>query len=276
MLHTTARAREKILVYGDWGSGKSYARNRLIGALRASGSDAKVFVIDTDDTRDRALDAYGDGFLEHVEWAYVNAWEDWLEAAERFAAKIGPDDWLVIDRIDLAWAAAQDYYVRRVFGVDSAEFFLQFAADLEANPRFSKDGNRITEGSPLAGAHGQRWDHIKRTYAQFVSNALFPRTTVKERTWGHPGHVLACAGEKDVNREKDDAQTVSAYGGFGKKPAGEKNLPSQFHSVLWLSGVPGDWRYSTGREREGREYVRGAGMGDFVLTYLVGVAGWEF
>lgn len=266
-LHPTQRAREKILLAGPWGSGKSYARNRLIHTLNATGSDAMVYVLDTDDTKDRAWDAYGDKFMERVEWRYVNAYEDWKSAADDFAAKMTKDDWMVVDRVDLLWQSCQDYYVRKVYGVDSGDFYLEFAI---ANVNNARAG-----GSPLAGAHGQKWDHIKRQYAEVVAQLIFPRTTLAGgKTYGHPGHVLACSNVKDVNSEQDDEQTVNIYQRFGVKPAGEKNLPTQFHSVLMMGAGP-PWVMNTAREREGREYVVGMEMQDWVLNYLVGTAGWR-
>ena len=265
-LHPTQRAREKILLAGPWGSGKSYARNRLIHTLNASGSTATVRILDTDDTKDRAWDAYGDAFMERVEWEYVNSYEDWKDGAEKFAKDTGPDDWIVPDRIDLLWEASQQYFIRQVYGVDAGDFFMEFAIANKDNAR--------SPGSPLAGAHGQKWDIIKRQYAEVISQLLFPPTNVKGRSYGHKGHVLACANAKDVNSEQDDEQTVGTYQRFGVKPAGEKNLPTLFHSVLLLKPGP-PWVLNTGRVGLGGVLWVGGVAGDFVFDYLMNVGGWE-
>lgn len=276
-LHTTNRAREKILLAGPWGSGKSYARNRLINVLAKTGSDSRVYLFDTDDTYDLAWDQYGADVMASVGdvWA-CTSYLDWVAGVETIIPKVTRDDWVVIDRLDLLWNHAQDYFIQKVYGVDSAEFYLEFAVDLEENPRLNAQGKPVKEGSPLAGAHGQKWDHIKRQYAEVLGQLIFPPTTLASgKRYGHPGHVLSCVTVKELNSEQEkDSTIIRDFQRFGKKPAGEKNLPSQHHSVLMMSQGP-PWYLNTARERAGREYLNGVEVTDFVFDYLIGVGGWE-
>ena len=279
-LHPTARAREKILLAGSYGSGKSYARNNLISALHSSGSDAKVYLLDTDDTIDRMYDALGEEVCANVEPFYVGGnFDAWKAAADQLAPKVTRDDWVVVDRVDRLWPAAQDYYIQRVFGMDSDEFYLTYAAEIENFNKSAADKDKKQGGSPLAGAYGQRWDHIKRSYANVISQLVMPRSeTASGKVYGHAGHVLAMADVKPINESNDSALIQQWFRKFNIRPAGptnEFNLPAQFHSVLLMYPGPPKWQITTAREREGREYVEGVAWSSFVLNYLMAVGRWE-
>jgi hypothetical protein len=97
-----------------------------------------------------------------------------------------------------------------------------------------------------------------------------------------PCHVLLCAGAREVRA--DTRPSVQAqYKGVGFYPAGppnENELSHNLHTVLYCAETPRGWVYTSIKEmgpinRAKRSMMKGEDVTDFVVTYLVGVAGWR-
>src|SRR5438105_5681472 len=151
MLDTPNAARERVLLMGSYGSGKSYARVALWRWLVGTGAPGRLFVVDTDASCEREALELGEQYLPSIalqpayEWGDFQVVGDWRQHATR-------DDWLIVDRVDKAWTAAQDDIIQRMFGVDAAELFVEHQA-------------KAGKGRPLPNSHAARGDAIKRGYA---------------------------------------------------------------------------------------------------------------
>lgn len=239
------------MLIGPWGTGKSTAWSSVNDWLRRTGSESKLYVVDTDRAAARvAPDLPDDQVREVFEFS------DYLSAIEHFRSIATVDDFLVVDLISKAWEEVQNDYINQAFGKRASDFFLEAR----------KAGN---DGSPLAGSYGSNWQVINKMYNDFITPVF---------RW--PGHVIACSPAEPVSQPDrqgkggDDPQILDAFGRFGVKPGGQKMLGFQFLTVLNMScRRQGDYRYTTIKDVK-REVQTDQPVTDFVMDYLVGVAKW--
>jgi hypothetical protein len=256
MLTSHDPAAERILALGLYGSGKTKSWADIAKWYRTSGTPGMFYVLDTDNTTLRTLTGY-EGWEQNVVRQDVPDWETLTALTDEFFAKATQDDWLVIDSIDQAWTGVQDYYTEQVFGKDSADFFLQ--AKLAGQ-----------SGHPLADGFGQNWQVINKLYQRWVGKVI---------RW--PGHVYACTPSQAVvepnasGKGGDSREIRETFGRYGVRPAGQKALGFQFHTVLLMQSPSRDeWKITSVKDRS-RELLVGAPNLDFVVSYLLPVGGWE-
>lgn len=255
MLTKVKPARERILVMGSYGTGKSQTWCTVAAWLRRTKSPGRVFVVDTDHAADRLAEQYDDfsNVTSYDVWDYQDAKK---ALADVMKAKPGREDWLVVDLADKLWAWAQDYYIAERFGKDATTYYMD-------HKKADKDGH------PLADGHGMNWSVINKTYADLM--------TVVQR---FPGHVLFCTPAGTVESPNsqgkggDDKDVRALFQRYGVKPQGQKSLGFQFFTVLWLIAKKDGWSFTTVKD-VGRENVTDSPMTDFVGDYLVKIAGWE-
>jgi hypothetical protein len=242
-------SRERVLLVGPYGSGKSHAWISLAKMLGRTHTEAALHVLDTDNAAVRMLEAvpHASEVFIHVNECYE--WPDYEHALKAAALNAKPQDWLIVDMIDKAWQAVQDYFIDQVFGTTSERFFLEAR----------KEG---TKGSPLAGEFGVNWNVINKLYYAWYNKVI---------RW--PGHVLACTPGDPVNRATDNVDTVNLYGKTGVKPRGQKHLGHGFHTVLLLGEDSSGRYFSTIKDRN-REEVTHQNMRDFTLDYLKTIGHW--
>ncbi len=267
-LHGPTKKRERILVAGPPGSGKSRAWISVAELSRLTKSDARFYVIDTDFSAEVSLDAYpkleASGLLE----IYTPIdFDEMIEAAIHARKNAQRGDWIISDMASIAWEWAQNDYTEKVYGMTAADFFLLKRQEMEEAKK--KKSNL----QPFDGAVD--WQPIKLRYAKYINMAVL----------NNRAHVIATAGTKPIARSggwKDSDSVINDFGHIGHKPAGEKNLSHAFNTVMFMGQKSKDeWEMSTGKERWGtREYVFGERLregpkGQFARRYLVDVAGWE-
>jgi hypothetical protein len=238
---------------GGWGVGKSYAAVALAKYLRQTGSDAIVYVIDTTYEAERNFIDCGDNVVIHQ----VEEWDDYLKVVKEIREVSRSQDWLVVDRLDEVWEKAQAGYSEKVFGKEIDEWFIEYKRD-------------HGEGHAFSGEYGTNWGIIKRMHAAFTTEVLRFKGNVLVTTTAEP--VV------EPNRDGkggDDKDVRAEFGKFGVRPGGEKRNGFKFHTILLLAEArQGSWIYTTIRDRS-REQQKGKKMTDFVVSYLVGVAGWK-
>jgi hypothetical protein len=248
--------RERILVMGGWGAGKSQCSVDLATWIRKTNTKSRMFVIDTTYEADRNFQPFGEsnGLLRT---STVESWPEYMGVVKAYRNEATPADWLVVDRGDVVWDQAQAGYSEAAFGKDIDQWFVEFR----------KEGGK---GHAFSGEFGTHWGTIKRMYGAFMTEVM---------RW--PGHVLMTAkveGVQEPNRDGtggDSKEVRAMFSKFGVRPGGEKNLGFLFHTVLWLNEPKqGTWVFTTVRDR-GREQVSGATMVGFVPSYLVKIAGWK-
>lgn len=249
-LRTEANARERILMIGSWGTGKSEAWCSIAKWLDQTKAEGQLYVLDTDNAVDRLIE--GQPWADRIIPFDLFEWDDYIKAITEARSKGKRDDWLVVDMVDKAWEEVQNFYIQEAFGKDAASFFLQWKTD---------NG----KGSPLAGEYGANWQVINKLYSSFIGKVA-----------RFPGHVLACAPVDQVNREQEKSKEIlDTYGRFGVKPRGQKALGHQFHTILLaLSKGKSGYAYTTIKDRK-RTELSNEDVVDFVTSYLVKVAGWK-
>lgn len=256
-LHPTSPSRERILSVGGYGSGKSNNWIRIAQWCKTTGSDAKFYNLNTDFSIERDLEGWDSS---NVEARSVVDYEELVNTGNSYKKKAKRDDWLILDLASDIIGMCQDQVARiESGGKDMSEWAL------------------TATKQDMAGDYGSTWGKINGIYQNFmVKNVL---------AW--PGHVYACCQGKEFMRDKNggiigsvDSETKELFGKFNVKPEG-KNLPRYFHSVLVMQKAKEkDWRLNTIRERvpqgvPGRPALSNLQVKDFVLDYLIPVAGWE-
>lgn len=247
--------REKLLLMGPPGSGKTTDWLNVAKWAKATGSPAKFYALDTDNALDAFLEPGGQyGDLDwrkggNVEWQHTYEWEEYEAALKTFQPKIGQNDWLIVDFISPSWDAVQGYYVAEVFKSGIEDYFLNAR-------KLAKGGN------PLDG--WTDWSVINRLYKSWMNQIL-------HRTAGHKFFTA----EVEAIRETDDKGIKAAFGSFGVRPRGQKQLGHQTHTTL-LCAVDrkGERTITTIKDRE-REIVAGKVVKEFTVDYLTSIAGWH-
>lgn len=275
------KALELILAMGSYGSGKTNAWMTWAWWMKRTGSEGKVFVLNTDRPMARLFDTW-DG-LEDVVTVYpdvystVENYGHLEECTRRMKEKIvvGRNDVVVVDLIGTVWDMCQDSYSEAVYGLDLATLMVNKKAEYQdylAQAKANREKNIKGEAPALGGDHGAEWGPINRMYRSFTSGLLRMNA-----------HVFACAGVSPVG--KGDKGLPEEIVRLGIKPKGQKDLGHFFDTTLHFQtmGV-GDWRVGTVRETSGPmrnrkrlegEKIGGIDAGGFVGAYLVGVAGWQ-
>ncbi len=258
MFHPPNNRRERILLFGPWSSGKSSAWLNVAQWIKKTGGDSKLYVVDTD----RAWEAMDPGGLENVVFVYdAQSFPEMKEAAREIHAKATRDDWFVFDVVDRLWAKAQEDYFENLTDGDFDEFLTESRK----------------QGENIGGEWGANWGIINKKY-----------NMVAEKLFGFRGHVLACTHETEVRQPKrdgtggDSERIRATYTRLGVRPAGQKDLGGIFHTVLYMQErkLGEEWVMTTAKDRgpvgeSKREYLRGVGVGQFAMDYLMKVCGWR-
>ena len=246
--------RERILVMGGFGTGKTSDWLNIAKWSKDTGSDARFYVLDTDASVRHMLAAPG-GQYEHLDNIVLFDCFDWMEYVEALKTSIAAHrpnlDWIVVDFVGSSWEAVQEFYVQeRYQAEDLAEFFMD-----QAMARSSK-----------AALDGWKdWSVINRLYKSW-QNSLVHK---------HKAHLFLTAGAKVIG-DKEDRSVRALFGPHGVRPVGQKHLGHIPHTVLYAqSAMPGEIMLKTVKDRERRILDGSVPQGEFTLDYLVNVAGWK-
>jgi len=243
-------SRERILLLGGAGTGKSYSAYSV--AKRVAEADNKVFVIDNDFSFERLAE------IDPVDGTFIlrllqpDEWAEMLEALESFIAAAGKDDLLIVDSMTPTWQAVQDWYCDQIFDKGIDEFFL--------------DARKQMTGDRVEGFDGWKdWSVINKSYGKLYR--LINR---------FPGHVILTAEAEPITADTDP-ELKKIYG-RRVKHRGQKGLPHKVNTILQTSKTSaGKYELTTIKDR-GREAdysFKEDEFTDFFLTYFVGAAGWS-
>lgn len=255
MLRSNDPAKERILVTGIYGVGKTEGWVSIARWYRRLETPARFHVLDTDNTTLRTLST-DDDWERNVTRYDIDSWDRLVETTEHLYEQADENDWLIVDSIDWAWQAVQDYFTMQVFGENSADYFLQVRRAGQS-------------GHPLSSEYGVNWQVINKLYQRWIMRVI---------RW--PGHVYACTPSQPVaepnlgGKGGDSKEIRETFGRFGVRPAGQKNLGFQFHTVLLMQYLGDSWTITSLKDRSRRLLVSEPVI-DFVVTYLLGVAGWQ-
>lgn len=269
-LRAPTRRRERILLYGPAGGGKSTAWLDVAEWSHKTKATIRMPVLDTDKAWDD-MAPYDDHLDKIVEPFACPDWDSIRSSIRKIeAGGYEPDDILVVDMAHRIWDRAQEGFFEQVFGKEIDEFFVMAQRDRQ---------------KAISGEYGTNWQAINKMYAAFsklIMNSF-------------PGHVIVCTSgariwqdDKGSITHEGDRKLVVTYPDFAKigyRPQGQKDLPHAFRTILFLQDSPAGWRWSTAKERnppgssEGdpgyRAYYAGEQMKSFTKNYLIKVAGWK-
>src|SRR5882724_4689539 len=247
MLSCPRRARERILIYGDTGTSKTTAYLNIARWSQRTHSPSQFYVIDTDNA---VIDMLDEGYseLSNISVHPAYSFDEYQDTLKSLLHQVQPDDWIIVDLLGEAWAAAQRYFTEQVFKQDIGNYFLEVRKMMES----TKD-DKIKEFEGWTD-----WKVINKLYQDFI-NPLCLRNTC---------HILATSKQETVNNRTDNQQTIDTYGRYGVRPQGQKHLGHSFRTILLAQHPKKDlWTLQTVKDRE-RRGLDGDKVTDFTLTYL--------
>lgn len=272
--------KERIGVYGPPDGGKTHMFFTIAKWHHDMGSDARFYGINTDTSWDVLYCNPEFENLPNIEWTEVNYFQDYIDAAKKYRKQLQPNDWLSVDLMDMAWKAVQDEYAR--------------------NLTKGKTGKKLEDIGDLWDQAGSTDDYPIKGWDWGMPNARY-RTLANNYLLAGPGHRFLIYGEKKMMKESSSGKTKESeemddvFGAVGYKPDGQKDDPWRYHTFLRVEGVHGkdgsrSHKVTTAKERHGYRRrlgktitngkgetvaVRGEGLDDFFMDYLVKVAGWQ-
>jgi len=247
--------RERILVMGGPGTGKSFQWLKMAEALKSS----KFYVIDTDEAIPFMLET----LFPHLKSenggnVYVRQAYDWplYEKSFEWAVKSAREqDWIIVDMVDNAWSSAQKYYIGEVFDKDMGHFLLEAR---KVMPEGAKSLMRFA----LEGWND--WSVVNKLYDDCILPIIY-RTKC---------HVYMTTKVQEIGKQ-DSRELKLLFGSLGLRPSGQKNLGHQAHTVLLFSFDGNNvWRVTTAKDRGGRQHFDNVRLINFYQQYLVAKAGW--
>jgi len=274
---------------GITGSGKSYQWLKLARTLKPTGAVFRC--IDTDNDIDYMLRTqFLDLLPENDGNVYVHPAFDWPEykrgvywiqgkltqqqikdlgvydkhLVDVYNQPIKPIDWVTVDKINNAWSRVQRHFVSNVFEEDMGEYFLEVRKKIHEAGGIGKSGRRATS-TILEGLDGwMDWSVINRLYDDWILPIIYRV----------PCHVYAATDVSEIDKTEKDPEILSLFGDYKIKPAGQKALGGQFHTIFLY--IPGrkQWKIITIKDRADRIYFDKTPLHDFHIQYLVAKAGW--
>ncbi len=214
------KPREKILIFGETSTGKTYTLLKIAERIRSSG--AKMYVIDTDD-----------GFLKIKNKKFKDldniiiypcySFKEITESFEEIKNKVKPNDWFALESLSSFWEMAQDEYVQGVYGRSMGDM-------LEEIKRRLIEAGKTKQPATLDRLHD--WTYIKARHNRDVLEPFTKRLKCNVIATTTPKAII------DIGKGEDkDAVTreiSSVFGDLGYRPGGEKHNVFRFDTTLLL------------------------------------------
>lgn len=278
---------ERILSMGITGSGKSYQWLKFARALKPAGVIFRC--LDTDNDIDYMLRTqFQDLLPENGGNVYVHLAFDWVEYEQGVAwvqqKGLTPEqlnrmdkhlvtayktpmkriDWVVTDKINNAWSTVQRYFTTEVFGENMGEYFLQVRKEMQAGIRKTAKG--AMPSSPIMeGFDGWKdWSVINKLYDDWILPIIYRIQC----------HVYAATDVDKLDKSDKDPELLNLFGDLGIKPAGQKKLGGQHHTIFLHLPGRDSWFITTIKDRAGRPYFKKVPVKSLYTQYLVAKAGW--
>ena len=245
---------ERMLIFGNPGSGKTYGAISIAKTLMQMGSPAKFHVLDSDMGAWGLMTNSDVGLGPHLNLFQAMVWEDYTAGLKSIIKVAKAGDWVVVDRIDEAWKEVAGYYIRKVYKKDPDEWFLEWQV---------QSGGK-GKGNPLIDA-----------YQTGINPLYFAWEKALLRL---PCNIIVVAGAAEViseGRMADRDETKNLFWG-GVKAQGQRGMPHRYHTILFTNQKRGEWQVTTVRERDqARRWMDHEKVVDLGKQYLVATAGWR-
>lgn len=279
---------ERVLSMGITGSGKSYQWLQLARTLKPAGVIFRC--LDTDNDIDYMLRTqFQDLLPENGGNVYVHLAFDWPEYEQGVAwvqqKGLTPEqlgkmdkylvaayktplkriDWVVTDKINNAWSTVQRYFTSEVFGEHMGEYFLQVRKEMQSGVRKTAKGG-MPSSPVMEGLDGWKdWSVINKLYDDWILPIIYRIQC----------HVYAATDVDKLDKGTDkDPELLNLFGDLGIKPAGQKKLGGQHHTIFLFLPGKDSWFVTTIKDRAGRPYFKKIPMKSLYMQYLVAKAGW--
>lgn len=244
--------REKILLMGSPGTGKStqvYLISKFLADL-----GKRLEVIDCEDKFESLCISEEGSVPKNITLQVATEWPEILEATEHIMSRVKSDDWIAVDRADLAWPAVQRHYTLIKYKQSLGAKLIASAIDIKKRAMFIP---RFDQGD---------WQPVNESYdGDFMHQLLF-----KSRC-----NIVLTTGIKGV----DEGSPLDIFGNLGVLPRGQKEIGHQPNSVFLLhqkkekSNQPPhemvtSWHIVTAKDLKSRRRFEGEELFDFSLQYL--------
>jgi hypothetical protein len=239
--------RNRTLVSGDTGTGKTLAALSVADEMLTHSPNMKIEIIDLDDSLEQELERFPDvkarlanseGKLVH--WHLCAHYDALLAATTKVQQTLGEGDLLIIEGLERGWELAQDKYTEDVFGRTSGEHLATLRAA------------RIAAGQDSAPASydsARDWPSIRKMW----KNDILFKLTVAVK-WS----VIATSAAKaivslDSRGEKWNVNPYQRgiFGTLGVVPEGEKSDSKRFEAVVMLGYTREGFEFSVAKNRYG-------------------------
>ena len=219
--------RERILVYGAPGAGKSYAWLGIADLAQKTRSDAHFHVIDTDRAALRMLRGPNAefGHLKNVTIYQARDVDQAQEAVEKILGNLGSeDDWIVPDMLSNIWDNMPNWWIKHVFDESPVDYWASTRKRILESKEKGKGDSK-----EFGGQDSVDWQYITKAYLAWE----FPITI------DAPCHVFATAAETEIQKRFDpDGEKRARYVSTNfMAPRGQKLTEHRFHTVLRITSL---------------------------------------
>lgn len=269
-LKNPLRSKERILIFGHEGTGKSTDFLHIAAAIPTQ----QFYVVDNDNAYDRLVDTFQ--MEQGVELSNVHiagedfatdcdpySWDGYRGSIQQAQDLMGPNDWLSVDMISKGWDAVQEWFIESIFQEDIDDYFLRIRMEKERLKGTKAPGEK--DKKSLGAFEGwMDWPVINQTYHKRVSTPLLRC----------PGNLF-CVAEAQKLSDDDDRGIRELYGTLGARPKGQKRSGHIMQTVM-MQGRKRNGEFTlTGVKDRGRVLWDGEVMENFAVDYLMNTAGWK-
>lgn len=249
---------ERILGFGPPAAGKTQAWLSIADLYQQVGDPATFWVADADSAVLRSMSGTF-SHLTNVDVTGVHEFREYAEWADRIAksGEVRPGDWVVIDTASSAYTEAQDFYLKKRYGMDRVTY--------ELEKMFDDDH----KGPPIDPAD---WVMIRNLFLNW-----WERMIVRALSEVSEVNIFATAEAKQImehhEKKRDDKSDLIDYGPMGYRPDGHRSLPHKVHTVGMMKRTATKYFYVPVKDRQ-RSLSNVELSPSFAVAYLLQVAGW--
>lgn len=281
--------REKILIWGHSGVGKTYNALAIMDFARATKTDSHFWIIDNNNQMEASGLVEGGEFEAVMDNATVwnpESFDEYEDITRTIKENASPEDWIIIDMLSDVYQGLPDWWSANVYGANPHTYWATVRKEIVDSARAQQEAGERVRGheKQFGGTSGVDWAFIGKTY----------RFWEKQLSQFSPCHVLALSAEQEIEErwDKEGVRRALFVRTSGVAPKGEKDAVHRFHTTMRLANkIARDGKTVEGRKitvfrDRGRmdkwEELGGRGMTielkhgpKFAWDYLVKVGGWK-